>query len=264
MESKGLPAFTKDIDGRAVAGIFAVHGHLDAYGDISHPGAFAKTIQERGTRKVKYLWSHTFGGYFDTPQPPTAVIKSIQEIGRDALPEGVLDVAPDATGGVEVVREYLNTDRGNEMLEGVSKGAITEQSYAFDVMKYDFADMNGRKVRNLRELKLYEVSDVLWGANDATLAAKSLPADVLVKYLERYLTELKAGARHSSADTDAINTIHQLVVDLGCTTCKGLVDGEIDSEDAKSRAAADLSPALTPTALKHRLRAAHAALALHP
>src|SRR5450759_1178414 len=107
------------IDGRSVVGIFAVHGNVDEVGDISHPGAFVKTFQERSGR-IQFLWMH------DMFSPPVAVIKSLREIGRNELPKGVLSVAPDATGGAEVTREYLDTERGNEILAGLKAGAINQ------------------------------------------------------------------------------------------------------------------------------------------
>jgi DNA primase large subunit len=46
-------------------------------------------------------------------------------------------------------------------------------SYAYDVTRSDFEEIDGVQVRNIREVKLYDVSDVTWGMNPATVAAKS-------------------------------------------------------------------------------------------
>lgn len=236
MEYKSIPMEVKTIEGRIVTGVFAVHGNVDDYGDISHPGSFTKTIAERGA-KVKYMWNHDLWG-----GPPTAKVQSLREITRDELPPSVLQAAPDATGGVEVVREYLSTANADAVFEAVKAGAVDELSYGYDALKYDYMDINGRQVRNLREVKLWEVSDVIFGANPATAASKLLglsPYDILLKQIEAHIAAVKAGARHSSADVKAINAIHRAVVDLGATECAGVKDLEAAADDEASKEEAD-------------------------
>lgn len=230
MEYKSLPIFTKSITGRTVTGIFAVHGNIDDYADVSHPGSFVKTIAERGP-KIKFLWNHDmFGG------PPVAKITSIREIGREELPEAVLAIAPEATGGVEVTREYLKTASAEEVFQALEAEALDEMSYGYDAVKFDFSELNGARIRNLREVRLWEVSDVIFGANPATVGSKfAPPLELLLKQLEAHI---KAGARHSSSDTKLLNAIHKAAVELGATQCKGIVDEEEEDEktDDKSRA----------------------------
>jgi phage head maturation protease len=242
LEYKVVPSFIKSIEGRTVTGIFAVHGNIDAYNDVSYNGSFTKTMQERGPMgagKIMHLWNHNMDMFAG---PPVAVVKSLREVGRDELPPEVLKMAPTATGGAEVVREYLDTPRGNEVLAAIKAGAVTEMSYAYDAVKFDFSERDGTQVRNLYEEKLYETSDVLWGANEATLASKGLlpTIEVMVKQWRRQLAGIKAGARHSASDYKLINSIHDMAANLGATSCKGIVgdEGETENEDGdKSRAA---------------------------
>lgn len=166
MEQKLLPQFTKTIDDRSVTGIFAVHGNIDEGSDRSWPGSFSN-VAVKGRDRARFLWMH------NSYDPPTAAIDYIREIDRNELPTSVLGFAPDATGGVEVKRTYLDTPRGNEILEGLRKGAIEEMSYAYDVTRFDFETVDERQVRNIREVKLFDVSDVTWGMNPATVAVKS-------------------------------------------------------------------------------------------
>lgn len=166
MERKELPQFTKEIKDRTVSGIFAVHGNIDDGNDRSWPGSFAN-ISFNGRSRVRFLWQH------NSMEPPTAVIKTVKEVDRAGLPASVLAYAPEATGGVEVEREYLDTARGNEILAGLKAGVIDEMSYAYDVTRFDFEEVNGKQVRNLREVKLYDISDVNWGMNPATVGVKS-------------------------------------------------------------------------------------------
>lgn len=165
-EYKAQPQFTKEIADRIVTGIFAVHGNVDEGNDRSWPGSFANTTVN-GRNRTRFLWMHQGG------EPPVAAIKSVREVGRDELPTSVLGYAPNATGGVEVVREYLDTPRGNEVLTGLKAGTIDEMSYAYDPTRFDFEEVDDRLIRNLREIKLYDISDVNWGMNPATTAVKS-------------------------------------------------------------------------------------------
>lgn len=227
-EFKSLPGATKKVEGRTVTGIFSVFGNRDEYNDVVHPGAFAKTIMERGKR-VFHLWQHDFSS------PPIARIVALREVGRDELPAEVLMRAPEARGGCEVTREYLDTPRAAEVLESLKDGIPLEMSFAFDITKYDFEELPDAKYeweqqRNIREVRLYETSDVLWGANSATVASKSalaLPLPFLLAQLKTSLANVpttKGGARHSTEDIRMINDLHTLVVDLGCTACKGVAD----------------------------------------
>lgn len=173
VEFKTLPQFqTKAIVDRTVTGVFCVHGNRDSGGDRSHNGALANYSQA-GRIRVRHLWNHG-GGWLDRGQtPPIAVIKAIRELSREQLPDSVIKYAPDATGGVEVEREYLDTPRGNEVLTGIDKGAIDEMSYAYDVVKATFTEEENQTTREIWTMTLFDTSDVNWGMNAATVGSKS-------------------------------------------------------------------------------------------
>lgn len=194
-ELKSFPQHVKSIEGRSVTGIFSVFGNQDSsywQPDIVHAGAFKKTLKERKD-KIYHLWQHNFY------EPPIAVVEAIKELSRDELPKEVLKVSPDITGGMEVTRRYLDTPKANEVFANISEGVPLEMSFGFDAIKFDFVEMDGKTVRNLREVKLYETSDVLWGANSATLASKALLD--MAKHNPDFLTQLKALLEPSKVDT---------------------------------------------------------------
>jgi HK97 family phage prohead protease len=167
-EYKVAPQFTKEISDRLVVGIFAVHGNVDEGGDRSHPGSFANT-KVAGRDRVRFLWQH------NSNETPIAVVKSVRELTRDQLPETVRAYAPEATGGVEVAREYLDTPRGNEVLAGIKAGAIEEMSYAYELSAWRMTDDEERgMIREIDGVRLFDISDVNWGMNPATVAAKGL------------------------------------------------------------------------------------------
>lgn len=264
-ETKATPFWVKAISGREVTGIFSVMGNLDQYNDRIWPGAFAKTFAERGS-KLLHLWQHDF------TSPPIAVIKSVREVTRAELPPAVLESAPDALGGAEVTREYLDTPRGNEVLAAIKAGSPLQMSFAYDPIKYDFEELPGAKydwerLRNLRELRVLETSDVLWGANEATIASKALalPFDFLARQLVERLEELKAGRRNNSGDQERINQIATLAIELGASNVK-LIDPESDDSETEPKNApgsrAAETPALTAEGYRYKRQAAERALAL--
>ncbi len=153
------------IEDRTVKGFASVFGNIDDGGDIVHPGAFTKTLNE-GMGRLRFLWQH------DTDAPPTAAIKSAREVKRDELPAEVKTKFPQAVGGLLVEREYLDTPRANEVLAGYKAGIAFEMSFGYEPVKFDFSNVvEKQRARNLRELKGYEFSDVLWGMNPATVGA---------------------------------------------------------------------------------------------
>ena len=171
MEHKNFEAYTKAIDDRTVTGIAALFGNVDVVGDRIFKGAFKKTIQENLAR-VRHLWMH------DEWSPPTAAIKSLNEVGRGGLPDDLKAKHPEVTGGLEVEREYLQTPRGDEILAGIKAGALNQMSFGYTPVKFDFeeledGDSKGFLVRNLREIRLWDISDVNWGANELTIASKA-------------------------------------------------------------------------------------------
>ena len=204
IEYKALPQFTMGIEDRTVTGVFCVHGNVDdgdgwtSRGDRSHPGLFGDfTIA--GRKRAVFLWQHRMG------EPPTATIDKLFEIEQADLPAPVKLYAPDATGGVAVVRTYLDTPRGNEVLAGLKAGAICEMSYAYDPTRWDLEedDSDRLPVRNIYEASLYDVSDVNLGMNPATSADGSKTGQPL--HIE-HATVLAA----VRAYTDRLEALHAL------------------------------------------------------
>jgi HK97 family phage prohead protease len=171
-------------DGRTVTGFPSVFGNVDDSGDVIEPGAYVKTIAERGER-MRWLWQH------DKTQPPIARVLEIGEVGREGLPAALVARFPEATGALRVQREYLDTPRGNEVLAAIRSGALTEMSIGYDAIKADVPPESivaGRKVRRaLKEIRLWEMSDVNWGMNAATANVKALLAAGDTKGLAQWI-----------------------------------------------------------------------------
>lgn len=234
LETKAFPSINYKAHGdddRVITGLAAVFGNIDSGDDITHPGAFAKTLSE-GRGRWRHLWNHNGG------EPPIAKILEVKEIGRDELPEEVLRYAPDATGGLQVKREYFKDPFSERVFQAVKEGAITEMSFAYDIVKSDFQEIDGKQVRNLRELALFDTSDVNWGMNGATVAAKSLitkmPLGYILQQLQLHEEEFKAGRRNSGSDQILINALHDISMSLGCDSCNPETPKSDPAEAAKS------------------------------
>lgn len=159
--------FKADAAGRKVSGYFAAFNTLDSAGDIIRPGAFAKSIQERGpgtsgNRKIKYLHQH--------------IIKEIS---------GPLTKLYEDSYGLGFEGEIEKTPLGDVILERYSNGTYNEHSigfnYVWDMCGFvmvPLKDMPGYQIDpaaapeievfECRELNLFEGSVVTFGANSET------------------------------------------------------------------------------------------------
>ena len=164
MEYKNFQTEVISAEDREVVSLYSVAGHIDNALDRVMLGAFTKTLMERMDR-VKVLWQH------DVSAPPIGVPVELREVSRDELPASYLQKFPDAIGGLLGRVRYINTPRANEVLVGIKEGAITENSIGFEAIKFDFEPTShmGRNVnvRNIRECRLWDISPVVWGMNDA-------------------------------------------------------------------------------------------------
>jgi HK97 family phage prohead protease len=155
-----------------VTAVVSVIGNLDDGGDVILPGAFTKTIKDRGTppnMKMRVLDQHRTDSILRVIGRPLEV----REVGRDELPEALLADYPDAQGGLLTTTQFLmDTPEGKGAFIRIRDGAVDEYSIGYDPLNVRYEDRNvgGRKlrVRLLPEIKLYEYSPVIWGMNSAT------------------------------------------------------------------------------------------------
>jgi len=135
-----------DYEGRTVEGYAAVFGNIDLGDDIIHRGAFAKTLAERGN-KVKFLWQH------NTAEPLGRVLQ-LNEDERGLFFKAVIS----------------DTARGRDALALLRDGAISGMSIGYDPVRggVDYSkDDAGHTLRNLREVRLWEVSLATMPMNEA-------------------------------------------------------------------------------------------------
>lgn len=130
----------------AFAGYASVFHRVDRGGDRVLPGAFQRSIAQRGARGVRLLWQHD-------PGAPIGVIDEIGEDGRGLFVKG---------------RLLLDVGRGRDAHALLRGAAIDGLSIGYRTLLSD-RDKDG--VRNLREIDLWEVSLVTFPMQPAARVA---------------------------------------------------------------------------------------------
>lgn len=144
---------------RGVASVFG--GIVDAYiPTIIHRGAFNKTLQE-SVRGIKILWQH------DSHEPiglPTSLFESDE--------------------GLVFQASVSRTTRGRDAITLMRDGVLDAVSIGFDSIKEDMEQVDdGSMVRHIREIRLWEISVVTFGAdpNARIREVNSLPGAAIIK-----------------------------------------------------------------------------------
>lgn len=126
----------------------------DAYGDIVDPGAFSKTIKENADNIVS-LFNHNID----------------QPIGKPELQE-------DKHGLLTKIQLVKGVQKADETLLLAKAGVIKKFSIGFDTIKSEVI----KGIRHLKELKLYDVSPVVFAANpNAGITGIKSDLDMLLK-----------------------------------------------------------------------------------
>ena len=123
----------------------SVFGNVDSYGDIMQRGAFAKAI-ERWKMDGKYpkvVWNHDW----------------MEPLGK------AIGMEEDEFGLKMTVEFNMEVQRAREVWALYKQGALTDFSFGYSVTADDY-DNEGHRL--IKDVRLYEVSPVLIGANDAT------------------------------------------------------------------------------------------------
>ena len=121
-----------------VKGYGSFFDNMDSDQDIIRKGAYTKTIKENGER-VKYLYQH------DMMQP----IGKMVELYEDSK-------------GLVFVAEIPKTRLGSDVIELMKAGVITENSVGILPVQKEMK----QGYREIREVKLFEISAVTLAAND--------------------------------------------------------------------------------------------------
>ena len=217
MEHKTIPFEIKQLNEET--GIFEGYaavfgGKPDFYGDIIDPGAFTKTLQERGKR-VKVLWQH------DVKEP----------IGKP------LELREDALGLWVKAKLSLGVQRAREILSLMKDGVITELSIGYDAVKAPFE----AGTRHLKEVGLWDISPVVFAAKpDAIVTSvKQGNIDALVSTWDSWAGSF-SGCVAALSDKPGITDVEALCAWLH-HEAEGKWPGETSAQGAIERAQQDYS-----------------------
>lgn len=156
LEYKNITGEIKDVDSKnkIVTGYLSAFGNVDSYGDIIEPGAFKKSIQERG-EQIYFLNQHDW-------KQPHGFFKMLIE---------------DEKGLYFESNPLIDTTYSQDLIKLYEAGIIKEHSIGYTTEKSSFDQ--DKNIRYLKELKLYEGSNVTRGANSQTpfegFKSKTLP-----------------------------------------------------------------------------------------
>ena len=167
----------EDVDNKGTfKGYAAWFGNLDSWDDVIVPGAFKKTLRQ-DRKDVKILYQHD-------SWTPIGLPISMEEDDKGLLTEGELHL------------DYEPANQAHILLKG---GLIDKLSIGFsaDPKKQKFVEEDGKRIRYLQEIKLWEYSLVTFAANPKAKIL-SVKAARDPRQLERILIE-QWGFSHKAA-----------------------------------------------------------------
>jgi len=166
----GAPVDMED-GSRVITMYYSAFGNVDSDGDVIMPGSFTKTLKENGPNATNRIW-HLFNHSTDKP------IAKPFEMMEDGF-------------GLKARVKMPNTTLGNDTYELYKEGHITEHSIGFQTIKSQAKS----GYNEINEIKLFEGSSVLWGANanTPTVGVKSQIKSVLVDEMGKTIKSLRNG-----------------------------------------------------------------------
>lgn len=156
------------------AGYGAIFGTKDSYRDIIVPGAFAATLKDDfKARKVPMLWQHD-------RRNPIGVYTTVKEDDVGLYVEGQIN---------------MDVQQGKEAHSLMKQGALTGLSIGYVSVMDKWLDED--LVRELHEVKLYEISPVTFPAHDDSRinSVKSIEGFATLSEVEEYLRDAGSFSR---------------------------------------------------------------------
>lgn len=161
-------------------GIGAVYNNVDLGGDKILPGAFTKTLE--AGKELPLLWQHN-------PDDPIGSVK-VTDTPQGLMVEGQLE---------------LEDPTAQKAYTFLKKGIIKGLSIGYDTVKAAFVD----EVRELRELKLWELSVVTFPMNQSAMVTgvKAMSDDDRSKHFKAIDMHRKAIDKHQRAIRESLKCL---------------------------------------------------------
>lgn len=172
-------------------GYASTFGNTDATGDVVLPGAFARSIREKGPRGVALLWQH----------------------GRESLdPVGEwLELREDSKGLFVKGQLFMDLARAKDRLLLLRRKAVDALSFGFSVppggAEYDVKT----GIRKLKEVALFEISPVTFGANPRATITGAKHSQRITDLDEVRRELVQEGARKAERVSASLTTVSSAV-----------------------------------------------------
>lgn len=180
VKSINSPVIDVDTKTRRVKTAISETESKDLQNDVIAKDAYTKTISERGPKGQNLIW-HLTDHYADTDH-------AINKFDN-------LEMEGNKLTGITT---FPNTSKANDMLELYNVGAINQHSVGFKTIRQEQMNKGEKDEYTLiKEIKLYEGSTVLWGANPNTptlwvgKSYSEMNNDQKAKQLELWIAEYK-------------------------------------------------------------------------
>lgn len=188
-EYKSLSTPVADIDEKSntVSVYYAAFNTVDNGGDIIMPGAFTKTIQERGPQGKDLIYHF---------QNHKEAISKPKELFTDDY-------------GLKAIVSFPNTTRGRDVVEEYKFGMWKYHSIGYNTIRNQKSDRG----RLLHEVKLFEGGHVTWPMHEGAVTAM---VDLKAEdgHIQRLLKALEDMLEKSNATHERLLSIEQQYTEL--------------------------------------------------
>ncbi len=196
----GTKSSIKDVDELkgVVTGYGAHFNNKDTDNEIIDSGAFARTISywgPEGKDRVKLLRSHSI---FELLGKPTLLKEDDEGLYHESL--------------------ISKTALGMDTLRLLADKVLTEHSVGFDILDA-YPDFDDEDIWHLKELRLYEISLVPWGANEQTpvlgLKSEIKTLDEFTEhtsFITDYFENAQKALRRGTWNTDEVPTMIEIMI----------------------------------------------------
>jgi uncharacterized protein len=164
---------------------------LYGFREVIRPGAFAKTIKEDD---IRLLWNHDH-----------SIV-----LGRNK--SGTLRLSED-DNGLKIEADLPDTQAGRDARESISRGDVSQMSFAFEAINDRWFTEEGEDRRELIEARLFEVSPVTFPAYpDSSVSARALKASgINLDQLGNALEMSAAGQEVRADDMAALDAAFDII-----------------------------------------------------